>query len=89
MTRMHILIGAMAAICATAGSAQVARSTTPVSQSAPSDPAKVKCKSHVEIGSLAKMIKECHTLAEWDAINRAGRDQADTYRQTFNSSRSN
>lgn len=55
-------------------------STEPTPAGPPPPPAaeKFKCKSRPVIGSLAQTVKECHTVAEWEALRRS--TQADTRR---------
>ncbi|MGI4732438.1 MAG: hypothetical protein ACRYFW_11910 [Janthinobacterium lividum] len=67
-------------------------SATPLAaQTAPKPAAasdKTKCKSHVETGTLAKMVRECHTPAEWQRMAEQQRGSVEAYRQAAASSRS-
>ncbi len=46
---------------------------------------KLRCKRYTEIGSLAKVRKECHTDAEWQQLAAQGRENARNMMTTVSS----
>ena len=51
--------------------------STTAAPSAAADPSqRVKCRSQVETGSLAKRIRTCRTVAEWRKVDEAQRNGA-------------
>ena len=74
MFRMITYTLAASMTIATAASADVA--ATPGQEAVVAPEEKLVCKRYVETGSLAKMVKECHTAANWQRMAIAGRDDA-------------
>jgi hypothetical protein len=51
------------------------------------DPDKIRCRSYTETGSLAHVVRECHTNADWHLIAERHRQNLDGYRDPVNAAR--
>jgi hypothetical protein len=81
-----VILGAMLSVQSAASTTMTAPAATPspaaASPVAPAtdDPGnKMRCKRYTETGSLAHIVKECHTVKEWHDLAENARRNATRY----------
>jgi hypothetical protein len=72
-------VAAQAAVATPNPPAAPAAAAAPTATAAVSPDDKIRCKRYTETGSLAHVIKECHTARDWREIEANARRNATRY----------